>query len=91
MTHRIFQDENGTSWEAWDVRPSIVQLTLRQTGVASASNNPGFALPPDLRDGWLAFHSADESRRLAPIPVTWSMLSDAELCQLAETARRIRR
>jgi hypothetical protein len=89
MTHRKFSDDHGTSWEAWDVRPSTVESTLRGLSPSAAQHPRGVALPPDMREGWLAFQCGDESRRLAPIPSNWASLSDGELSQLADVARPI--
>lgn len=40
-----------------------------------------------LERGWLTFESADEKRRLAPIPSGWDSLSDEELRRLWTAAR----
>jgi hypothetical protein len=37
-------------------------------------------------NGWLAFESNDEKRRLTPIPDGWDRLSDRELQNLLEAA-----
>jgi hypothetical protein len=49
------------------------------------------SLPTELRDGWLAFRSGDESRRLAPIPSSWIALGDQELAGLVQVAKPIGR
>ena len=57
-------------------------------------SEPRAALPPELRDGWLAFESGDERRRLTPPPEGWEALSDAELVALLERSAattRVRR
>ena len=43
-------------------------------------------LPPDLREGWLAFQSDLERRRLTPIPDMWEELPDEELLRLMRQA-----
>jgi hypothetical protein len=40
-----------------------------------------------LRDGWLAFLSGDERRRLAPIPHGWEDDSDVQLAAYCRAAR----
>jgi hypothetical protein len=45
-------------------------------------------LPPEVRDGWLAFQSVHERRRLVPIPVGWNELMDAELLSHLERAAK---
>jgi hypothetical protein len=69
MAYREFTDDDGVRWEVWDVLPH--QVTPRLTH--------RLALPPELLGGWLAFYSAKEARRLAPIPATWPIMSDREL------------
>ena len=82
MAHREFQDVNGRRWEAWDIYPASV--TPRRSS--------GFNLPEELRDGWLAFQTDDgESRRLAPIPGTWPVLSETDLAGLLDLAKLIPR
>jgi hypothetical protein len=43
-----------------------------------------------LAGGWLAFESAKEKRRLAPIPDDWKALSDEELARLCARATFVR-
>jgi len=69
MAYREFHDADGVRWEVWDVLPNQVTSTLRSR----------LRLPPELLRGWLAFYSAKEARRLAPIPATWPIMSDADL------------
>ena len=45
-----------------------------------------FRMAPELRQGWLAFQSGHERRRLAPIPPAWESLDDTELAALARQA-----
>ena len=39
--------------------------------------------------GWLTFESLEEKRRLIPIPARWDELSQGELRQLCEKAKRV--
>jgi len=74
--HREFDDTHGVRWMAFAVYPS-------STRVARSG------LRAQYQEGWLAFDSGVETRRLAPIPPEWHDLSDAELieaCQRAEVA-----
>jgi hypothetical protein len=93
MAHRQFQDETGQRWEAWDVHPSTVEVRLKVEAASTSgtTRHATFPLPPELRSGWLAFQSGDESRRLAPIPANWDRLTDVELRELATVANRIAR
>ena len=45
-----------------------------------------FRMAPELRQGWLAFQSGYERRRLAPIPRSWESLDDTALAVLAGQA-----
>jgi hypothetical protein len=68
---RDVTDLLGITWRVW---------------VVSAPAARRQALPPVLRDGWLAFQSDAERRRLGPVPPDWeSMSEDALLTLLAES------
>ena len=71
--HRVFDDFHGVRWHAFAVHPS-------QAATA------GVALPPAYRDGWLAFKSERELRRVVPAPPNWSQLSIDELRELCHKA-----
>ena len=74
--HREFDDTRGVRWIAFAVYPS-------STRVARSG------LRAQYQEGWLAFDSGVETRRLAPIPSEWLDLSDEalmEACQRAEVA-----
>ena len=74
--HREFDDQRGVRWMVFAVYPS-------STRVARA----GLRAP--YQEGWLAFDSGVETRRLAPIPADWLHLQDSELeaaCAQAELA-----
>ena len=47
---------------------------------------PRASLPGEMRNGWLAFESKAERRRLAPTPDSWELMSDRELAELVERA-----
>jgi hypothetical protein len=79
MAHRTFTDSDGRRWEAWDVHPANVEP--RRTGRMN--------LPAELREGWLAFQTGGESRRLAPIPATWPAIADGDLVAMLARAQRI--
>jgi hypothetical protein len=46
-------------------------------------------VPNALQQGWLAFQSGNERRRLAPIPQNWTELPDEELISLLAQANLI--
>jgi hypothetical protein len=94
MAHRRLQDDAGRWWDVWDTRPTIIDRRAghdRRRGVRHrvdrrTKSEPRVAVEPEYRDGWLAFQSGDEWRRLAPIPPGWDALSDAELRVLLRQA-----
>jgi hypothetical protein len=75
--HRRFTDATGRQWDVFAVRP------------AQGERAP--ILPQPFRDGWLAFESGTETRRLAPIPNEWRALTDEALGKLSERAEPARR
>jgi hypothetical protein len=93
MAHRKLRADDGRDWEIWDVVPSTVARTIgdeRSRRSREAAPRPAhFALPADLRNGWLAFQCGDESRRLAPIPDDWADCSETALKGLLFDAKAI--
>lgn len=57
MSHRVFTDSHGTSWQVWDVRPSTPTESIQ--------------LRTEYAAGWLAFESELGRKRLVPIPDGW--------------------
>jgi hypothetical protein len=98
MPHRTFRDEVGREWDVWEVVPTAVERRM-----AKASPRPPtierrkiqetrVVVPDRLQNGWLAFQSGGERRRLAPIPGEWEDLTATELLDLLNQAdRRSRR
>jgi hypothetical protein len=74
MAHREFTDEHGRHWEAWEVFPTLVQ--------EHAAEIRRLAIAPGLAQGWLAFRSDTERRRIAPIPAGWSTATEDGLREL---------
>lgn len=94
-THRRFPDEQGRQWDVWEVRPGSVerratprQLASPPAGLGERRQRPEFRLrlPDHLCDGWLAFETDQERRRLVPIPSEWPQLTQAEMQELLERA-----
>ena len=73
MAARTFTDSAGLTWEVFEVH--------------RASQKAG-AVSPGLEQGWLAFASGENKRRLAPFPANWETSTDAELEVLCGAARR---
>ncbi|HVE79247.1 MAG TPA: hypothetical protein VNA89_10315 [Gemmatimonadaceae bacterium] len=75
MALREIVDDRGVQWKVWDVVPA---------GMHPATAAELFV--GDYQEGWLAFESATERRRLAQFPVDWEAMSRAELLRLSERA-----
>ena len=97
MTHRKIKDGVGRRWDVWEVYPSAVEQ--RMSGEYPAVNagkpsQPGkremrIRVPSALQEGWLAFQSGNERRRLAPIPENWVALDEEALIRLLARADRL--
>ena len=76
-TSREIDDEYGVRWAAFEVHPttSTDRLSVRER----------------FRDGWLAFDSGIETRRVAPIPGDWHGLADEGLLELLRGAEFVPR
>lgn len=72
MAARTFTDSAGLTWDVFEVH--------------RASQKAG-AVSRGLENGWLAFASGEQKRRLAPFPASWETSSDAELEALCAAAR----
>jgi hypothetical protein len=76
MAVREFIDSKNIVWRVWDV------TTAQMHPVTENEDFMG-----ELAEGWLAFESANEKRRLAaPYPAEWVTMTDAELEALCQTA-----
>ncbi len=73
IRRRVLEDIRGNRWFAFAVQPS------------SAGLEHG-ALPESFRKGWLVFETANELRRVAPIPNNWEDLPSDELLLLCYRA-----
>ena len=103
--HRVFLDDDNSTWMAWDVIPSWGErrqgerrsgtgsppagLNERRKAERRVKKGIRIGLTPRLSGGWLAFESGRVRRRLAPIPEGWHELSDAELRELLRSAEHI--
>ena len=78
---RGFTDSSGVEWRVWEVFPSRASIASSPQAISRTSlKETAYA------NGWLCFESAEEKRRLAPIPSGWE-LADARsieaLCRKA--------
>ena len=79
MAVREFTDSKGVEWRVWDVRPEHMHPATRTEDFLS-----------NLSDGWLAFESAKEKRRLeAPYPADWISCRIPDLEELCRKARPV--
>src|SRR4051812_26784235 len=79
MSHRVFTDSAGTTWEVWDVVPGrlllearnhrtgtdrrVAQQSLPDEGERRRGGDRRATLAPQLRHGWLAFRNGEDERR----------------------------
>ena len=70
-----------------DVDPPVIEhrrITDRRRGLPDQFRR--VRLAGGLENGWLAFESSGERRRLAPIPAGWEAATERELEQLCRSA-----
>ncbi len=93
MPIRSFRDDRGRTWWVWTVEPTHVELRLA---------DPPEDDPPVIErrkrrevrikigeqwvNGWLAFETEGERRRLAEFPADWVGFSEEDLTKLLERA-----
>jgi len=78
---REFTDSRGVEWRVWDVTPVHMHPITR-----------GEDYMEKLQDGWLAFESTSEKRRLAaPYPADWQSFPLPKLEELCRRASPVRR
>lgn len=104
MPYRTFADEQGRSWEIWDVRPERIERRgterrqerptpwtgpERRVSDRRRKREARMRLTYPLSEGWLVFKSDEEKRRLTPIPANWDSLRGQGLRALWEQAEVI--
>lgn len=97
MAYREFLDRHGTAWKAWAVIPRSAErrgeadrrLDSREQGERRTRHEVRIQMDDDIARGWLAFESAEQNRRLRPIPEGWEDLPDDELVALCERAELV--
>jgi hypothetical protein len=104
MPYRTFADEQGRSWEIWDVRPERIERRgadrreerptpwtglERPVSDRRQKREARMRLTYPLSEGWLVFKSDGEKRRLSPIPANWESLRGQDLRALWEQAEVI--
>jgi hypothetical protein len=101
MPHCRFKDSRGVTWEVWDVKPSRAERRQEPSpGDApyrgperrrTSEPKPRVRLSGEYAEGWLAFESPAEKRRLVPVPEAWDRLDDAGLEALLDQAAVVTR
>ncbi len=99
MSYREFADLSGRRWEVWEVHPTLTERRRardrrhadRGSGERRVVEVRRRSLPRALQEGWLAFRSDEERRRLYPIPDKWRDSSNDDLASLVERAQVNRR
>jgi hypothetical protein len=101
MPHRQFVDSKKTKWEVWDVEPANAERrgrgddrrgSPRTSGERRRQDDPSrVRVKSDLTNGWLAFESKHDKRRLSPIPVGWEAMDASALEQLCDQASSVGR
>lgn len=103
MPERTFVDAVGRHWEVWEVCPDVVERRMsgEHAQIPEGPKGPGgterrhgerrahIRVPEPLRDGWLAFETEGQRRRLAPVPARWRTMTDGELEALLRDARQV--
>lgn len=88
MTTRRITDADGALWIVWQVTPATRPRRDADTEPIAINWVRKMATPETQRDGytdgWLAFKSVAERRRLTPFPKGWAWQSDEELLALLE-------
>ena len=72
---RQFRDAAGVEWQVYQTERTV-----------AAERRRDHLLPAEYREGWLVFESANEKRRLAPVPAGWSELPGELLSALCAKA-----
>jgi hypothetical protein len=106
MGYRVFKDSHGTEWQTWDVVPQLgdrrandrrkQSVAITHTDRRSRSDRrvvkgTRSVLTAGLDAGWLCFETADEKRRLTPIPADWLQCAVPRLEQYCLDAKPARR
>ncbi len=105
MPYRIFEDSRGTEWQVWDIvlrleerRTNEADRRADRAGMAFAdrrqderriSNTRRPSLRGSYSQGWLAFDSGSEKRRLMPIPGDWTTCRPERLEEYVSAAAKV--
>lgn len=79
MPLRTFVSRDGSTWNVWNVVPTITHKDER------------IALNAGMARGWLCFESAGTKRRIVPAPDGWEAWSDDEMERALASAALVSR
>jgi hypothetical protein len=99
LGHRTFTDSKRVAWEVWEVIPTSRERRLgaddrRPRGTPDRRHTVDFSrvrVSGAYADGWLAFESRHDKRRLTPVPEGWEELDEVALGHLVEQAAPVGR
>jgi len=105
LTHRRFTDQQGKTWDVWQVHPAAAERRFsqrrvndedrtdaaeRRSGVDRREERLARALiAPEFTYGWLCFETQGEKRRLAPVPDRWDSADDETIEQWCCSAKPV--
>ena len=105
MTHRQFKDQQGKTWDVWQVHPAAAERRFSARRVAdeeridAAERRSGHdrreerlsraPVAAEFAYGWLCFETAGEKRRLAPVPEGWDRADDETIEQWCCVAKPV--
>jgi len=79
MPLRTFVSRDGSTWNVWNVVPTIAHKDER------------IALSVGMARGWLCFECAGSKRRIVPTPDDWEAWSDDEMERALAEATQVSR
>ena len=88
-----FSDERGEVWHVWAVHPDSLERRIADDPHLAPATERRVkretrikVTNPLMANGWLAFESRTERRRLAPIPEGWCDMDEGALRELLAQA-----
>ena len=79
MALRSFTTREGSTWNVWNVVPTLAHKDRR------------VSLGVGMTDGWLCFECNGIKRRIVPAPADWEAWSDEQLETALTTAAPVER
>jgi hypothetical protein len=105
VTHRQFKDQQGKTWDVWQVHPAASERRFSERRVReeervdAAERRTGHErregqlsrtpVAAEFVYGWLCFETVGEKRRLAPVPEGWDRADDETIEQWCCVAKPV--